>query len=233
VRLTVGHVAIVWEGLTYTPPLYSGRALRSQGATTRLLALPSVSDRAGGVVDPAELVFAWRVDGESRPSRIGRGLQSIDVTSKNPLTSLRVGVEIQNDSGDVLARNWVTIPVTHPELLFYEEIPGLNIAHNNALGDTGYVIGNESRLYAEPYYMSVKQRTDPNLEYEWTLDGTSYETPASIVLRPEGVGVGTANISLTTTNRAIWSQRARNDVRMRFNASGEQSSTVSPETTPL
>ncbi|MBP9760058.1 MAG: hypothetical protein KBD24_01680 [Candidatus Pacebacteria bacterium] len=231
VKRVVGAVTIIWEGKTYTPPFYAGRALHSQGSDVVLQAIPMISDGAGGTIDPSKLVFSWRIGGETNPSKAGIGLDTITTKAFSPLASLSVSVLVSDKLENVLAEKHIYVPVTQPAILFYEADPLMGIRYGTAFGARSRLSSAESRVYAEPYYMSAPSRSDSSLVYAWRVGSQKLSEQGSIVLRPNGVGSGSARIELVVTNNKVWQQNARNEMTMLFDTATLGSSNT--ETTPL
>jgi hypothetical protein len=202
----VGDVAFVWEGRTYTPILYPGRALQSPGAQIALVALPNVVDANGRRYEKDELTYKW-VGRSSGELRTGRGKHSILVTNPNPFTTFRVTLTVEDPGGNVRAQRSVEIPVTEPAVQLYEDSPLLGVRYDSALGRTYRMYSTEAVITAEPYYMSASARDDEVLSYEWDIERTLYDNPGSIILRPEGTDAGNATLNLSITNSEYWLQR--------------------------
>jgi hypothetical protein len=230
---TVGAVSIIWEARTYTPPLYQGRALYSPDSEVVLQALPIIANGKGGFLDTKDMVFNWRLHGETNPRHSGQGLDSITAKGKTPFIPLSATVQIQDKLGKTLAIGQVKVPITYPEVLFYESNPLTGLVRTKAIASPYFMRATESTLYAEPYYMSAPTRTDPALVYEWRVGSQKLSLPGKITMRPEGVGAGNARIETTVTHRIFMSQRARGDSTIRFQATNNSNSAQDPTTEPF
>jgi hypothetical protein len=202
----VGDVAFVWEGRTYTPILYPGRALQSPGAEIALVALPNVVDANGRRYQKDELTYSW-VSRHGGSLIEGRGKHSILVTNPNPFSTYTVTLTVRDPGDNVRARRTVKIPVTEPAVQLYEDSPLLGVRYDSALGRAYRMYSTEAVITAEPYYMSASARDDEVLTYEWDIERTLYDNPGSIILRPEGNQAGEATLNLSITNSEYWLQR--------------------------
>jgi hypothetical protein len=229
---TVGAVSIIWEGRTYTPPLYQGRALFSPDSEVVLQALPIIANGKGGFLDTKDMVFKWHLHGETNPRYTGKGLDSIVAKGKTPFIPLTASVQITDASGAILAIGHTKIPITYPSVLLYEGHPLTGLIRSKTLSSSYSMNTSESTLFAEPYYMSTPTRTDPSLVYEWRIASQKITTPGKVVLRPQGSGAGSASVEATVTHRTLINQRARGETTVRFQAT-ESSAFESTATEPL
>jgi hypothetical protein len=231
-KLLINAVSLIWEGQTYTPPFYRGRALAGPGANSIVVAVPSVFSPNGSLYDPATLLYEWRINAGSNPFAAGIGKTSIEVVGGMRPIPARVSVIIMTPSGETLASEYIDVPITQPEVLFYEDDPLSGIQYAKALQGRNSLTSREMVLVAEPYYMSAITRTDPGLEYVWTVGGSREQNKGSVILRPEGVGEGVAQVTLVLTNKEYFMQRIRGDLSFTFSA-GQTAESVGPNTTAL
>ncbi len=229
---TIGAVSIVWEGLTYTPPLYAGRALHSPRSEVVLLALPTVANGAGGYVNKKDLVFNWHLHNETNPRYSGQGLDSIVAQGKNPFTPLNVSVHIEDKKGTVLAIGHIQVPITHPYVRFYREDPQFGIEYTRSLDRSFTLPSGKRTIYAEPYFMSTPTRTDTALTYDWRIGSQKLSYAGKVMLEPQG-GAGASSIEVTVSNKALLEQRARGAVDVQFSSNTTNTTATDPETTPL
>jgi hypothetical protein len=228
----VHDVVVVWEGDTYVPPLYGGRSLHSPGSNVRLYAIPFVTRDDGTRYDSDDLIFHWAYGGGSKAFESGAGLRAVTATNNEAYTPLKISLFIKNLAGETLTIEHVEVPVVAPEIVFYASDPLMGLQLQRSLRDNFALVGAEQSVYAEPYHMIAPTRNDPSLSYEWQVSGQTLTTPGSLVLRPEGIGAGTARIDLTVRNNEYWQQRVGGRLSLRFNAS-EGGAPQSQETTPL
>ncbi len=230
---TVGAVSIVWEGLTYTPPFYAGRALHSPRSQVVLLALPIIANGAGGYVQKKDLVFNWHLHDETNPRYSGQGLDSIVAQAKNPFVPLSVAVHIEDKTGKVLAIGYIRVPITHPYVRFYEEDPRFGVQYARSLGGAFSLPAGKHTVYAEPYFMSTPSRTDGSLTYDWRVGSQKLDSAGKITLEPQGGG-GVSSIETTVNNRSLLEQRARGAAQVRFSSNGSGAAAdIDQGTTPL
>ncbi len=226
VSVVVSDVVLVWEARTYTPPFFKGRALQSPGSEIVLLALPNIKDPDGTTYDPAKLTYEWYTDSDPNPVFSGYGLQTVTLKNSNSFGAFRVTVKIKDKTGTQRALRNIDVPVESAEIVFYPDDPLLGIEYNNPFNTTYQLNGQSLTVVAEPYYLSVKKRTDQALTYAWAVGTQSLDTQGSITLRPEGKGSGASRIALTLTNTNEWEQRIYGDTLIQFTANTEKNSTT-------
>lgn len=193
------EVDVLWRGYSYTPPFYPGKALPPSGGLVILTAMPNMVDGSGNHFDPSNLVYTWSERGVVLGKASGYGKQSIVLENgqvdKSPL---QISVKVASYDGTVAAQNkGVEVPVEKPEIIFYEHLPLDGVRYEESLSELN-VEKEETILRAEPYYFSLDDIAKDLLEYTWSLNGNTTETPDKkneITLRANG-GSGDAQLSL-------------------------------------
>jgi len=190
------RVDIVLEAETLVPAFYKGRPLPSIGSTVRAIAIPQTNNNAA----PAAYSYEWRLGNE--------------VLFNGPITGINVAefeiglnknetlaVSVTDRSGVLVAHKTIVIPVTEPEVVFYEENP-LRGVTGIALPSPYYLVGEETTVRAEPFYMS-SNIFSANPLIEWEIDGRTVTNPSTdpqyLTLRKTG-GIGSARVSFHIRN---------------------------------
>ncbi len=214
----VSDVALVWEGETYTPPLYKGRALVPAGAAVRLLALPTIPKTDGSLYTNDELTYEWSINGAYAPSEVGRGLESVTLSTPQPFDAFRVGIKIRDPAGEVRVLRTFDVPRSSARLLYYIDSPLFGILHEQALGRTYSMSSQQEVLVVEPYFIETDSRAGKNVVYEWTIGGQEIPARGSIVLAPQGSAASTARVVTRVNNSETSFQSAQQETTIRFNA---------------
>jgi len=223
---TVGAIDFVWEADTYTPPFFAGRPLHTKGAGVTVLAIPTLFKNDGTLYSPDELFYKWSFPAfDDDVRKHGRGLSALHVQDERSYGTHRFTVEISNSAGTVLAENTLNIPSSAPQVHFYADSPLMGVLYGSALPTKYMLTGDEIRLVAEPYYVSAENRVDPALEYEWKVGQDKLETAGSVVLRPEGVGAGTAPVSVKVWNSAHILQSGSAAMHIEYSGTDDTSNT--------
>lgn len=191
-------VDLVLESDTYVPAFYRGRALPSGNASMRAIAIPHV----GSSVSPSSLTYRWELGGGVLFRGPIRGKQSADITMSR-FADERLSVTVIDQNGQSVAQRTIVLNPIEPELHFYEDNP-LRGLHERAIIDSLTLIGDETTVYAEPYYMSTNL-TPESAQFTWSINGedATYQNSDqhTITLRKSG-GSGSALVelkALTTT----------------------------------
>jgi len=191
-------VDLILESDTYVPAFYRGRALPSGNASMRAIAIPHV----GTSQSPLSFTYRWELGGSVLFGGPIRGKQSADVTMSR-FANERLSVTVIDQNGVSVAQKTIMLNPIEPELHFYEDNP-LRGLHERAILDSLTLIGDETTVYAEPYYMNTNL-TPESVDFTWSINGeeTAYKNPDqhTITLRKSG-GSGNALVelkALTTT----------------------------------
>ena len=217
--IRVSDVSLVWEGRTYTPPFYLGRALSGGGGSLVVLALPVVPDSSGQPTATDQLYFEWHADDGTTPFAYGLGKAAVLYRSR-PLSTEppSVSVVVKDINGAVRAARTISVPVTDPSVVLYEDDPLYGIGYDRALGNEYPIAGRAVSLVAEPYYFSVPSRTDTSLTYAWEVGEQTLENAGSITLSPGGDGGGVSPLRVAVTHNTVWQQRADASTQIAFTA---------------
>ncbi len=213
--LQIADVSIVWEGNTYTPPFYRGRALQSQGASVTVVAVPSVTKSNGVLYDKKDLFYEWMLNNSTIPSVVGKGVYFANFTNPKPFESFKIVLKIKDSQGKTRTVRKLIIPTTQPKIMLYEDDPYAGIRYDKSIGDKYDIRSKEVALVAEPFYMSTENRFDKKLDYVWTISNQEYNNKGTIILGSNG-GFGSTNLNLTIQNNTSWLQNARKSVKINF-----------------
>ena len=190
-------IDVILESNTYTPSFYQGRALPSNESNVRAIVV--VHD--GTEVLDTSYTYTWSL-GE-------KVLLGGPIKGKNILTFTmphyddeRLSVEVFAPNGKIVGKQSLVLKSSKPELHFYEQSP-LRGLFNKEVTDPLQLIGEETTLYGEPYFMNLNNANDDSAEFSWAIDGTKTAHDATsknaITLRHVG-GKGSASLSLAVVN---------------------------------
>ncbi len=205
-------VDLIIEADTYVPAFYRGRALPSGESRIRAIAIP----HTGGALSPSSLTYKWEYGGGVLQGGPVRGKQSIELTmsrfSDNVLT-----VTVIDNSGQSIAQKSLSLNPSNTELHFYEDNP-LRGLHERAINDTFTLIGDETTITGEPYYMQT-DLSPRTATFTWSINGetSTYQNPDpnTITLRRSGGG-GSAAIELKALTTAKIPQYIRKTFNIQF-----------------
>ncbi|RLC08257.1 MAG: hypothetical protein DRI24_23635 [Deltaproteobacteria bacterium] len=118
----------------------------------------------------------------------------------------------------MVASDFVILEAHPPELHFYEENP-LRGLQEKAVGNNLYLLGEETTVSGEPYYMR-SELDSLGTSFDWEIDGRSVPTnsdrPNAITLQRIGES-GSSNIKLEIITKGNLPQFVRGAFRLLFN----------------
>jgi hypothetical protein len=207
-------VDLIWETDTYTPPFYEGKALQTAGSKVRLTAFPKITDTYGNLISPNDLIFTWKQGTTVIPDLTGRGRQSVEISNQNVIGPLNVSVTVASVNDPSLGGSAsLNLTVSNPKILFYQDHPLMGILYNAALPQSANLGGAEMQIIAEPYYFSAVDRTAPNLDYTWLVNGAKNSdlanTGSAIVLKGSAGSKASASLDVRVKNADVYMQSAR------------------------
>ncbi len=189
-------VDIVWEGVTYTPPLYIGRPLPSGQSTVRIMAIPHLTTN-GNEVSANSLVYSWKIDGVYTQKQSGYGKSSITMTPPRFATAFNVSVVAGTRDGTIVAENSVRIEPQTPSVIIYENAPLLGMRFDRALTGLFPFVDEEVSFIAYPMFASDLN----DVSFTWNLDTIPFAVdplkPRAATFRKVGGGSGTHAVSVS------------------------------------
>lgn len=208
-------VDLVWEGNTYTPPLYLGKAFPTGESEIVVEAIPQmqVGDE---LATKNNLIFNWEVDGEKRKSSSGYGKSVFRTSPTKFRYSTVITVTVSTPDDALSARSSVSIPTRSPGVIIYEEKPLAGTWFTKAVPATAPLTGDEITFRAVPFFVVNPQA----LTYTWTLNrepfATAGEAPSLAVFRKTGEGTGEFPVGVTIQKTNSIFERASASFRLAF-----------------
>ncbi len=199
VVIPITQVDIIVEADSHIPAFYRGRALPSENSLIRAIAVL----HGKTAETPAEYTYEWKLDGNPLFGGPIRGKRVIE--TRMPLyQDHTLTVVVYNAHGVPLGRRTIALNPVVPEVYFYEENP-LRGLSRKAITDDFVLIGEETTVYAEPYFMNIEPKTFSG-ELSWKLNGEHVDptgvVPNAITLRHVG-GEGSANIAFRYVTQTL------------------------------
>jgi hypothetical protein len=199
-------VDILWEAHSYTPPLYRGKALAPSFGLIKLTAIPQLANTQGKPLNPKDLVYTWSRRGVVLGNSSGVGKQTIVLTHEAvSLQPFVVNVSVTSFSGAGFAEKTISIPVTDPKILLYQNHGLEKVLYERAITDSFVLPKAEASLRAEPYYFSLDDVVNGLLRYRWRVNGDDISVPLTnqgneITFGREGSANGSARVSVEIEN---------------------------------
>lgn len=206
-------VDLIIESDTYVPPFYKGRSLPSREADMRAIAV--VHDGSG--VADSTYTYKWSLSNSVLFGGPVGGKNVAELTIPR-YDNKRLTVEVFDEDGSPVAKNSVVLRTQEPELHFYELNP-LRGLGQKALGSQYVLLGEESTISGEPYYLSPDDLDEVNVS--WKLDGQSANSvegrPNQLTLERVGEGSVRARVGLEIITNALLPQFVRGALDLVFN----------------
>jgi hypothetical protein len=195
------EVDLVWEAdQSYTPPFFQGKSLNPGWGNISVTAIPHIYKSDGTKYPEGDLVYRWEYNGVVYGDDSGRGQNSITVNT-TPRNN-RLSVEIEAPNGEIVARDFVNIPRSDPQIKFYRQLSNRGTVLSKSLEDSVELDRrDETRITAQPYYYLSESSRGGNLNYNWMINGeqANQNLKDSIVLG-EGNQNDSYNLSLEVTD---------------------------------
>lgn len=200
ITLIPTEVHLILETNTYIPSFYKGRALPSIGSSVRAVAI--IED--GSKALPHTYTYKWTEGSTVLLGGPVKGIYAYEFTMPRYGTK-HLFVDVLDDTGRTIGRGSASLTATAPELRFYEQSP-LRGLSQKAVANPLTLIGDETTIFGEPYYISAEMNTN-DASFSWKIDNEnvpSAETgPNTIALQKVGDS-GKSQVSLEIiTNRQI------------------------------
>lgn len=219
INIRPATVDLLWEAESYTPPFYRGKALYPYQGTVRVVAVPNIVTENGGTLNPKNLVYNWKVDGNPVTSVSGYGKNFISFIGSIPLKPTTVSVEVSSMDQTYVAEGKTVLSPVQPGVVFYEDDPLAGILYNKALTRNVPLANEEIKIAAIPYFVGVSKRDADNLKYDWQINNQSIldsSDQSSLAFRQEKGTAGSSAISLQVSNSAKIFQFAQNSLLLSF-----------------
>ncbi|MSR87806.1 MAG: hypothetical protein EXS69_01400 [Candidatus Zambryskibacteria bacterium] len=208
-------VDILWQGETYTPPFYQGRALWSRQSRATLVAIPQ------GLGNPANLDYIWMKNGTILGNISGIGKNSL--TFMDTIFSKRVTIKVEIVRGDdeLLAEASIILTPFPQVLTIYENNPLYGFLFHQEVSDAYPLREAEVTFSVFPLFFNTQNHSDAILTYEWRTNTDEAETGSSVTYRIPEKASGTSLISVALTNINQIMQSANKSFLVQFGNENE------------
>lgn len=189
-------VALVVEPISSAPVLYPGKPSVPLEGDSRIVAVASMKDAAGKVLDPQSLSYTWKVDDALMLDSSGIGKTSLIVASPLQYRTRTVSVIARSQAGSIVGGSSISLSPQQPVVRMYTNDPLLGVRFDRVMDGGHLITSSEESLYAAPFSMPI---THGAPLIQWFLNSAPAQTGNLITLRPNGNGQGSASLSLTAT----------------------------------
>ena len=207
ITITPSEIDLVWEGNTYTPPLFEGLPRPNPSSSVTFLAVPGIVS-FGQRVPAGSLVYTWYVNGSQFPLVSGYGKSSITIKPPQFLNPFTVRVVAETGDGSVRTEAQTEVKPIRPQIVIYEKAALLGYRFDRAVGGALQLEGDEVTLTAFPLFVnSLRAPT-----YSWSINGSAVsdteDEGKEITLRKTGEGRGAFSLSFSLENAAALFEKA-------------------------
>ena len=193
-NLKAQEVDLLWQGETYTPPFYKGRALWSSQSRITLVAIPH------GLGDPRNLYYKWTKTGTVLGNINGVGRNSISFVDSVLSRPQSIKVDILDSDKTVLATAYANVAPVKPFLAIYENNPLYGFMFHKETSNTYRLEEKEVTFTAFPFFFSVLDNEDGAMDYEWRTNVGETQTRSSVTYRTPDETKGTSEIRVRVTS---------------------------------
>lgn len=211
---------LLWEAHSFTPPLFRGRMLPSASSQVRFEAVPQFV-RDGVPILTREITFIWKKNGAILKSISGRGSSSA-LLEMSPFGDRdTVSVEATTQDG-FRATASVTLPVTEPSIVLYEDNPLFGVLYNRAFPTQSSLQERGVTIAAVPYYAPIGA-----FEWNWSVNGKPVKNNPA---RPEAItinagssdGLAAIELALSQPGRFLFNIAGAWTILLNSTASGNR-----------
>ena len=211
VVISPADVALAVEPQTTAPPFYDGGRLVAPLAPVRIVAVPDIQTAPGVRVNPAGLVYTWRLGNRILQGQSGIGKNVLTATAPVRYRDAEVSVTVTTQDSSRVAYGVVAVSPAEPVVRIYEDDPLLGTLLSRALSGSFSLAADEGSFRAVPYHFA----SNPSIS--WTLNGAPSGNTPTLTVRTAGASAGTARLSVKTTGADVF-ETSTTDLSVQFNA---------------
>lgn len=186
-RVRPADVALIVEPQTTSHPFYKGGVGVASEGQLRLIAIPDIRTAAGVRVDPATLVYTWRLGDRILTAQSGIGKSYLSATAPVRYRDTLVTLTVATADSSVVAQTQTLVAPIDPLVRVYRNDPLLGPLFDTALSGTVLMSEDEQTFRAVPYHFT----SGPAIT--WLVNSAESGSDNDITLRATGSG-GTANL---------------------------------------
>ena len=213
-------VDLVWEAKTYTPPFYKGKALYTPQEKVVVAAFPNFKANGTIGIDTKHLTYNWLDNNDSIQEYSGYGKDFVIYQGTIILDPHTITALVTSDTSSQ-STSFVNLAPVQPNVLVYEDSPLYGVLFNDALPASFYLNSSEKTLAAYPYNFGFKWRTDPNIQYTWSMNGEDISTTnqPSMVFKNTSAEAGQTTVGIDIKSISNFLVEASQSLNISFGSS--------------
>lgn len=182
-------VALVVEPVSSTHPFYKGLPLLAPEARVRLVAVPDVRS-AKGSIDPASLVYTWKLGERVLESSSGIGRSVLTATAPVMYRYADVTVTVTSTDSTYVAQAKTSLSPVEPIVRVYAEDPLKGPDFDTAVSGTFVLPTTEATFRAVGYFF------DGQPSYAWSVGNKAQGAQRTLTVRSTGSGKGSTPVDI-------------------------------------
>lgn len=190
-------VALIVEPQTTSHPFYKGGVGVASEGQLRLVAIPDIRTSAGTRIDPANLVYTWRIGDRLLTAQSGIGKSYLSATAPVRYRDTIVTLTVATADSSVVAQTQTLVAPIDPLVRIYRNDALLGPLFDMALSGTVVMSEDEQTFRAVPYHFT----TGPAIT--WLVNNAESGGDDDITLRASGSG-GTASLVVKVKQAATY-----------------------------
>jgi len=214
---SLNEIDFSWQVLnSYVPPFYEGRPLPGEQSTVKLIATPNFSNSFQNL-DKTQLFYEWYFNDlySSPSSGLGKNILRFDLDQlENTNTSL-LKIYSDDKKNTLLAEKRMKISPYDSLAVIYKPNNNPLIMYSQALNRKyqSYKMKSKENLdiLVEPYYFSIKNPEDANLNYQWKQNGVAGlpNTKNTFTLKAPEYQYGDLSLEIQISHAKLFLQEAK------------------------
>jgi hypothetical protein len=196
------QVSVVVEPNSTTHPFYEGMPLLASEGRARVVAVADFRTGNGTRLDPASLIYEWKLGDQVLQPQSGAGKSVLPLTGPVRYRDVPIMVTVTSPDGSYVAQRSVTLSPVDPTLRIYESDPLLGVLFNNAIDGAYQMNGEEDSFLAVPYNFTSAPALD------WVVNNAESGTDPFLTVRATGSGAGSAVVSVSATGATSFDNAA-------------------------
>lgn len=213
-------VNLIYSTDSYTPTLYKGHSLPSPGSKVKITAITEFINAFGENTPPSKLNFTWKTGSDTLVRASGTGKNSATIRLGDLYEETTVTVIVSEPTTKTTVEKKITIKTTDPKILVYKLDPLMGVLYNQAINDNYQMSGSEETFKAEPYFFSLTDWLDDQLNFTWLINGKQPEIGEGdkrlLSLSRPGSGSNIASLNIRVENKKNIFQNGNTTVRIKY-----------------
>ena len=217
--ITPTDLDILWEANTYVPPFYKGKALPSSQSSVRVIPFPSFVGK-DGYYNSKDLVYKWKAGYFGSADDSGYGKNTFIYKTGYTYNSDIIESTVSTLNSGLSINKKISIYVSEPKILFYENKPLNGVRFENNIGDTLRFSTTELTIRSAPYFFAIPGLNNNSASFVWKMDGRQLEidpdNKMEFTFRKPEQGEGRFQLSLAVNNKGYDLQTAEKSTSISY-----------------